>query len=544
MAIDPNDTLTGTQGSFLNFASTTPTQSPFVESPSVISPVVGAPSILDQIQEAPDLDTTLPLWKQRELERSAKRKRDRAYNKALQDVESRYLGSEDDLVNFKGIVEDIKTISDKYTDRQLKKYAEETYGLGSDSAELITTFATTAPAVDWSFLEPKQGIVTVEDVVTPPSSKPSTDLGVPSVSLQPTTVSMPVAGVVTGGAGIAASNVINSNRGIVSFVDNITNTINTKATEIVAGGAVNAKLNTVLNEVNVPLTPGKDALSKTLAEEKLKMDTATSSTISSTAAKTVSAVGAIVSIDAFLKDPNLVTGIGAAAGTATALATIGGYSAAATAAAVLNPLAIGVGVVSYFAGKKGSTFGHADIGYADIVSQPRFAARSLPGLLQQYGEEGLKEMMKPKPSEFRFKITGESSKNKGFTYTLPEANAATLVLNELVDNYGFEVDQAKLKDINTRIDFDKGRFYNTSNTIVADMISKGALKPTASTPADIDWKDLFTSAREQGQIIFDQKLIENGKIKGYESLSAVKEATKPQVVDPFNIDWRNFNFTL
>jgi hypothetical protein len=95
-----------------------------------------------------------------------------------------------------------------------------------------------------------------------------------------------------------------------------------------------------------------------------------------------------------------------------------------------------------------------------------------------------------------FNFVKESSKNKGWLQTMPEMHATNLILNELTNNLGFEVDESKLKGINTTIDIDKGNPNRAANDIVIDMIEKGAIKPTANTPNDIDWGNLFTKARE------------------------------------------------
>ena len=79
---------------------------------------------------------------------------------------------------------------------------------------------------------------------------------------------------------------------------------------------------------------------------------------------------------------------------------------------------------------------------------------------------------------------------------MPEMHATNLILNELTNNLGFEVDQNKLKNVNTTIDIDNGRPVRAANDIVLDMVKEGAIKPTASTPNDIDWGNLFTKARE------------------------------------------------
>jgi hypothetical protein len=84
-------------------------------------------------------------------------------------------------------------------------------------------------------------------------------------------------------------------------------------------------------------------------------------------------------------------------------------------------------------------------------------------------------------------------------------HATNLILNELTDNLGFELDQNKLKGISTTIDIDNGNVNRGANDIVIEMIEKGAIKPTANTPNNIDWGNLFTEARKYSSGYTEQK---------------------------------------
>ena len=188
---------------------------------------------------------------------------------------------------------------------------------------------------------------------------------------------------------------------------------------------------------------------------------------------------------------------GAAAGTTAlaineAAAAAGPYAAAVAAAIALEDILAedmslkdviqGLPVVGRWAGGGGATFGTATLGYNG--------------------------------NDFGF--VKESSKNKGWTYTMPEMHATNLILNELTDNLGFEVDRNKLKNVNTTIDIDNGRPVRAANDIVLDMINTGAIKPTADTPNNIDWGNLFTEARKYSSGYTEQKTPGS-------SLSAIKE---------------------
>lgn len=95
-----------------------------------------------------------------------------------------------------------------------------------------------------------------------------------------------------------------------------------------------------------------------------------------------------------------------------------------------------------------------------------------------------------------YKIESESSKNKGFKNTIPEAHTAGVILNELEQSYGFEFNEDKWKDVNARVDFDSGATVRTANDVVIDALEKGALVPTATTPVDLDFESIFSSARD------------------------------------------------
>jgi len=492
MAIDPEET----RKTFLDIAQDV--ESPFVESPFVLSPVVGGPSLLDNQEELAPTDLSIPLWKQRMLQRRDERRE----NRMLENLKGRYLGSENNLQNLKGLLEDIGSIANKYTDFKLRKYMRDTYDLVGDEATIIKDLALSANTIDWGFLELPEGQVSFasldeldalkidqfgkENVQAYESTLAEQTQQVAS-NLQPyvyqtydtiffndkaqgqvfiSDATLPAtpnptniysAAAATGVSYMGVGDVIN--KGVVS----LGNAINDKAAQIVAGGAVNEAFNNTIYGISgqVPLPPGADAAEAMLATEKLKMDTQFTQQTASLTAQLASTAGAILSIDSFLENPSFEGGLSVAAAGTTAYAAWTGSMAAAQAAAVLNPIALGIGVVSYISAKrKGSTYGHAIIGYTD-------------------GE---------------FKMTSESSKNKGFRYTIPEANKASVVLNELVKTYGFKVDQDKVSALDMRVDFDKTQYTKNANSVVADAIKSGAIYATEATPEDMNWKQLFTDA--------------------------------------------------
>jgi hypothetical protein len=177
----------------------------------------------------------------------------------------------------------------------------------------------------------------------------------------------------------------------------------------------------------------------------------------------------------------------AAATMATAGATTGTALAISNAAAAANPytaaIAAAISLEQILA---------EDMSLKDVMQSLPFLGRTFGGGGSTFGTATLKY----DENNNDFVFGSEKSKKGGWQYTMPEMHATNLVLNELTNNLGFEVDQDKLKDVNTTIDIDNGNPVRASNDIVIDMISAGAIKPTANTPNDIDWGNLFTKARE------------------------------------------------
>jgi hypothetical protein len=170
---------------------------------------------------------------------------------------------------------------------------------------------------------------------------------------------------------------------------------------------------------------------------------------------------------------------GAAAGTTAfaineAAAAAGPYAAAVAAAIALEDILA------------------EDLSLKDVLQGLPFLGRTFGGGGSTFGTATLKY----DPNNKDFVFGSEKSKKGGWQYTMPEMHATNLVLNELTNVLGFEVDPDKLKDVNTTIDIDNGNPVRASNDIVIDMLNAGAIKPTANTPNDIDWGNLFTKARE------------------------------------------------
>jgi hypothetical protein len=168
---------------------------------------------------------------------------------------------------------------------------------------------------------------------------------------------------------------------------------------------------------------------------------------------------------------------GAAAGSTAA--SIG--AAAAGASSLLGPIGIGIGLEQILS---------EDLSVKDVLQGLPIVGRAFGGGGSTFGRAELGY----KDDDFGF--IKESSKKKGWVYTMPELHTTNLVLNELTDNLGFKVDQSKLKDIDQTIDINNGNVNRGANDIVIDMIEKGALTPTESTPNNIDWGGLFSDARE------------------------------------------------
>ena len=168
------------------------------------------------------------------------------------------------------------------------------------------------------------------------------------------------------------------------------------------------------------------------------------------------------------------------AATGTAAATAGTVAGAVSSA--LTPLTAAIALEQILA---------EDMSVKDVL-------QSLPEVGRWFGGGGSTfgtATLKYDENNNDFVFGSEKSKKGGWQYTMPEMHATNLVLNELTNNLGFEVDQDKLKDVNTTIDIDNGNPVRASNDIVIDMINAGAIKPTANTPNDIDWGNLFIPKR-------------------------------------------------
>ena len=163
-----------------------------------------------------------------------------------------------------------------------------------------------------------------------------------------------------------------------------------------------------------------------------------------------------------------VDDVGEAIQVGNAVASVGalmGSGAAATALTFLGPVGAVLAVGNMLGvGDSGSTYGNAVLGRK---------------------EDGT------------YSIESESSKNKGFQQTIPEAHTAGVILNELEQAYGFEFNEDKWNDVNTRVDFDSGATVRTANDVVIDALEKGALVPTTDTPVDLDFESIFSSARDR-----------------------------------------------
>ena len=163
------------------------------------------------------------------------------------------------------------------------------------------------------------------------------------------------------------------------------------------------------------------------------------------------------------------------------LANTAAGSALAGAGSLLGPITAAIALEDILA---------EDLSIKDILQGLPIVGRAFGGGGSTFGRAELGY----KGDDFAF--IDEASKNKGWVYTMPELHTTNLVLNELTDNLGFKVDQSKLKGIDQTIDINNGNVNRGANDIVIDMIEKGALIPTESTPNNIDWGGLFTDARE------------------------------------------------
>jgi hypothetical protein len=217
----------------------------------------------------------------------------------------------------------------------------------------------------------------------------------------------------------------------------------------------------------------------------------------------------------------------AAATMATAGATTGTALAISNAAAAANPytaaIAAAISVEQILA---------EDMSLKDVMQSLPFLGRTFGGGGSTFGTATLGY------DGNNFSFVRESSKKGGWEYTMPEMHSANLILNELTDNLGFELDESKLKGINTTIDIDKGNVNRGANDIVLDMINTGAIKPTANTPNDIDWAGLFTTAREYSQGRHNETKL---------PVKNVSQILNPPTLfswDPFNSDFSDIKLNL
>jgi hypothetical protein len=213
-----------------------------------------------------------------------------------------------------------------------------------------------------------------------------------------------------------------------------------------------------------------------------------------------------------------------AAATAASMATSGSAAgstaasinaAAAGASSLLGPIAIGIAIEDILA---------EDLSVKDILQGLPIVGRAFGGGGSTFGRAELGY----KGDDFAF--IDEASKNKGWVYTMPELHTTNLVLNELTDNLGFKVDQSKLKGIDQTIDINNGNVNRGANDIVIDMIEKGALIPTESTPNNIDWGGLFSDAREYS------KGRHNEQALPFTTVSQIRDAEKKRLEDAIKND--------
>jgi hypothetical protein len=190
-------------------------------------------------------------------------------------------------------------------------------------------------------------------------------------------------------------------------------------------------------------------------------------------------------------------------------------AAAAGASSLLGPIAIGIAIEDILA---------EDLSVKDILQGLPIVGRAFGGGGSTFGRAELGY----KGDDFAF--IDEASKNKGWVYTMPELHTTNLVLNELTDNLGFKVDQSKLKGIDQTIDINNGNVNRGANDIVIDMIEKGALIPTESTPNNIDWGGLFTDAREYS------KGRHNEQTLPFTTVSQIRDAEKKRLEDAMKND--------
>ena len=189
-------------------------------------------------------------------------------------------------------------------------------------------------------------------------------------------------------------------------------------------------------------------------------------------------------------------------------------SAAGAASSFLGPIATAIAIEDILA---------EDLSVKDILQGlPLGLGRIFGGGGSSFGEANL-----ARDEGGSYIIGSEKSKNKAFEYILPETNAAGYVLKTLEDQYNYEFDPDAWEKVDKQITFDtksgkdKTPFGTTSQDIVVDALQKGALKPTADSPTDIDWSSLFADARQN-----------TGQSKKGTKLYHPSEAKKPEEYMP------------
>ena len=184
---------------------------------------------------------------------------------------------------------------------------------------------------------------------------------------------------------------------------------------------------------------------------------------------------------------NLVEQVATDAATKAAAGSVANYAGAASS--FLGPAATAIAIEDILA---------EDLSVKDILQGlPLGLGRVFGGGGSSFGEANL-----ARDESGSYIIGSEKSKNKAFEYILPETNAAGYILKTLEDQYNYEFDPDAWETVNKQITFDtkggkdKTPFGTTSQDIVVDALQKGALKPTADSPTDIDWSSLFADARQ------------------------------------------------
>jgi hypothetical protein len=262
------------------------------------------------------------------------------------------------------------------------------------------------------------------------------------------------------------------------------------------------------------------AANKGLIDLAIKPGSSTVLPGAETVGNVASVIGGVKALEGGIESPGEAIAVAnaaiAAASMATAGATAGTALAINNAAAAANPylaaIAAAISLEQILA---------EDMSLKDVVQSLPVIGRWAGGGGATFGTATLQY----DPSKDDFVFESEKSKNKGWLQTMPEMHATNLILNELTDNLGFEIDPNKLKNVDTTINIDSRTEKNrTSNDIVLDMINTGAIKPTANTPNNIDWGNLFTEARKYSSGYTEQKTPGS-------SLSGIKELqANPSVV--------------